>query len=217
MRHRPWPYAARLAAKMADSSLLDTMSGDGLLRVPRTGGIHVSQLLRILYPVKANDITETQLSLMGLAGLAFEDRAELALIALAQEKDWPWHAERPGELTSPEGVKGSPDVLLVPKLKGGILREASLKCTWKSSRGLPLDEDENMFPDKFAYYIGQCKMYCHLLNTMSCVLVVYFVCGDYNRPLIPQFLAWELDFSHQEIEEEWDACMSIAGSLGGGQ
>jgi hypothetical protein len=202
-------------AKMADSSLLDTVQGDGLLRKPRTEGVHASTLLRKLYPVKANDITPEQLATMGMMGLAFEDRAELALLALSAEKDWPWYAERPGELCSAEGVYCSPDVLLIPKPEfPGALREASLKLTWKSCRNLPIDtEDENMFPESFDYYLGQCKFYCYVLDTTSSVLVVNFVCGDYNRPIIPRFLAWELEFSPQEIAEEYDACMSIAKGM----
>lgn len=206
--HRPWQGAARLRDTMCDSSLQDV--GVSLRREPRSGGVHASPLLRKLYPIKENDITEPQLNLMALAGLAFEDRAEQALLSLNGAPDWMWTAERSGEVTSDEGIVCSPDILLASTVDGSV-REVSLKATWKSCRHLPLTgEDENGFPDKFNYYLAQCMCYAHVLGTLSSILVVYFVAGDYTKPLIPQFHAWELEFTVQEREENWDALMTLA-------
>jgi hypothetical protein len=207
---------------MSDSSLLDNLDVSALRRPPRSPGLHMSTLLKVLYPhqneaktAKMDDAgkaeAEKQLRLYGMLGLAFEDRAELALLSLAEEDDWPWYALRPGEI-SIDGVAGSPDILLVPKDEGGEVRELSIKLTWKSSNDLPLEEGEDQFPMKFNYYIGQCKAYAKGLDTTASVLVCYFACGTW-RPAMPQMLGWEFEFSRQEIDEEWDALMTIAQGI----
>lgn len=208
MIHRPWSYTRRLVDRMADSSLQDVSGGVGLVRPPRSEGLHASTLLRKLHPVsKDNGIDEEQLAIYGLLGLAFEDRAELALLSLSKEKDWPWTAFRPGEV-SHDGVACSPDILLVPKVDGP-LRELSLKCTWKSCRNLPTKEEgENEFPlDKFGYYLDQSIGYSTPLDTLGGLLLVYFVCGDYSGARMPKVLGWELEWSEQERAETWDAMM----------
>lgn len=211
MVHRPWPYVARLSARMADSSLLDNMDCSTLARPPRSEGLHASELLHKLYPVKEWDvpITPEQLATFGMLGLAFEDRAQLALESLALESDWPWFVARPGEVMA-NGIACSPDILLVAKDNNGEQRELSIKTCWKSCKDTPYEEEgEDQFPKKFEYYIAQCQTYCVPLNTDSAILLCYFVCGDW-RPPIPQLRGWELEFSNQEISENWDALTTIA-------
>ena len=206
MLHRPWPHTARLVARMADSAL----DGPIAPRLPRSEGLHATTLLRKLHPVDREDISEAQLAIYGLLGLAFEDRAERALIALSKESDWPWTCFRPGEVTH-DGIACSPDILLVPK-DGGALRELSLKCTWKSCRKLPVEiEGEDEFPlDKFGYYIDQMETYGTPLDTLGGVLLAYFVCGDYQGARMPQVLGWEIEWSEQERAETWDALLGVA-------
>lgn len=199
---------------MSDSSLLDTVDVSNIKRPPRSEGLHASTLLRLMHPVKArkgdDEITEEQLRLFGLIGLAFEDRAELALISLAKEADWPWHPVRPGEVEA-GGIACSPDILLVPKNKDEEVRELSLKTTWKSCRHAASTEEEgeNGFSSDFDYYLSQCMTYAVPLDTRASVLFVYFVCGNW-RPPFPQVHGWELEFSDQEIAENWDALNVIA-------
>lgn len=218
MTHRPWPYLQRLIDKMADSALLDGVEAGTLRRPARSGGVHASSLLRKLHPhpneakvalMSDEDKAKAaaQLALYGLLGLAFEDRCEIALTALGQEDDWPWLAIRPGEVEA-EGVACSPDILLVAK-DGSPNRELSIKTTWKSCRGLPLEEGENEFPKSFDYYTAQCKTYAVPLETSGSVLVCYFVCGNWSPP-VPQVHGWELEFSDQELAENWSALMNIA-------
>lgn len=208
MIHRPWKYTQRLVDRMADSSLQDEPGG-GIRRTPRSEGLHASTLLRRLHPIKENDINPTQLAVYGLLGLAFEDRAERALLALSKEEDWPFRAFRPGEVNY-DGVACSPDILLVPK-HTGELRELSLKCTWKSCNKLCLVEGENEFAphDKFDYYMDQCMTYATPLDTFGSVLLAYFVNGNYTGARQPQVLGWELEFSEQERAETWAALMGV--------
>lgn len=193
---------------MADSSLQGTLVHNSV----RSGGMHASTVLREIHKRKKNDITESELATYGLLGLAFEDRAELALNALSLEEDWPWRCFRPGEVEE-SGIKCSPDILLVPKAQGP-LREMSLKSTWKSCRKLPTDhEGENEFDlKKWGYYFDQCMTYATPLDTWGAVLVCYFVVGDYTN-MRPQVFGWELEWSEQERAETWDEVLRTAYDL----
>jgi hypothetical protein len=195
---------------MADSSLPEVR----LRRHERSPGLHASTLLKELHP-HPDPMPESQLRLYGLIGLAFEDRAEVALKTLSEEKDWPYDAFRPGEVDC-NGVACSPDIILEPKrgFPGLTRRELSLKVTWKSCKGLPIKEaGEDEFGPKWAYYISQCQTYARPLETTGSVLLVYFVCGTW-RPPLPQVHGWELDFHPQEIGETWDALETVRGELG---
>lgn len=213
MIHRPWPYTARLIARMADSSLLD-QGFELSKRPPRSPGLHASTLLHKLHPVKkraaGTEIDEDQLALYGLMGLAFEDRAELALLSLSQDGDWPWHCFRPGEVSC-DGIACSPDILLVPK-GAGETRELSIKVSWSSCRHWPTKEEgEGGFPSgKPQYYLDQCMTYATPLDTLGSVLLAYFVNGDYDNARIPQAHGIELDFTEQERAETWSALLGIA-------
>lgn len=210
MIHRPWPYTARLVARMADSSLNDDPMLGSMTRPPRSGGLHASTLLRRLHQQEKNDITPAQLAIYGLVGLAFEDRAERALLSLSNEDDWPWVCLRSDEVTA-DGIACSPDILLIPKTDG-VCRELSLKCTWKSCRGLPTTtEGINEFDlRKWGYYIHQCMTYATPLDTLGSILFVCFVCGDYSGAKQPQIHGWELDYSVEERGEVWAALQTIA-------
>lgn len=222
MVHRLWPYTQRVIDRMADSSLLDAVDVTSLRRPPRSEGLHASTVLRRLHPhpneAKVAKMSEedkakaaAQLALYGLLGLAFEDRCELALRALAKDTDWPWHAVRPGEVSA-GGLACSPDILLVPKHASERPRELSIKTTWKTCGHTPMEEGENEFPKEFNYYIAQCKTYAEPLETVGSVLVCYFVCGTWKPP-VPVVLGWELEFNEVELAENWAAVMQVASEL----
>ncbi len=191
---------------MADSSIRD--KGFTVQRsAPRSPGLHASTLLRGLHPV-GNPMPQEQLSIYSILGYSFEDRAEQALMVLNENPEWPFRSFRPGEVSA-HGVACSPDILMVPKDDSEPF-ELSLKCKWKSCRGLPVaEEGEDQFPKSWAYEISQCQTYALPLGTNKSVLFCYFVNGDY-RPMVPQVHAWELFFSPQEIAETWDALLCIA-------
>ncbi len=193
-----WPYTQRLVDRMADSSLQD--HGLSLTpRPPRSEGLHASTLLKKLHPVEST-ITEAELRVYGLLGLAFEDRAELALLTLSEDADWPWVCYRPGEVHA-DGIACSPDILLVPK-EDGPLMELSLKVTWKSTKEAPDGP-------KFQYYLDQCLTYATPLNTLASVLLVYFVSGDYKGVRKPEVKGWQLAYGEQERAETWQALCNL--------
>jgi hypothetical protein len=200
---------------MADSSLLD-QGFELSRRPPRSEGLHCSTLLHELHPrpkrAEGTEISEKQLRLYGLMGLAFEDRAELALLSLSEEADWPWRCFRPGEVSC-DGIACSPDIMLSPK-EDGEMKELSLKVGWDSCRRLPIHEEgEDAFPGsptKWPYRLDQCVAYATPLDTCSAVILVYFVNGDYEGAKIPQVHGWELEFTEQERGDTWRALLGLA-------
>lgn len=209
MKFDPWPYTQRLIDRLADSSLQD--SGVTLTpRPPRSPGLHASALLKRLHPVESA-ITEAELRIYGLLGLAFEDRVELALLTLSQEPDWPWDCYRPGEVEC-DGIACSPDILLVPK-GAGPLMEMSIKVTWKSTKEAPDGP-------KFSYYADQSLCYGTPLHTLDGILLIYFVNGGYEflqkrkrgedgKPPLPQVRGWQMAWSEQERAETWQALCNL--------
>jgi hypothetical protein len=216
VRHRLWPYTQQLVDRMSNSSLQDVGIAS-LARLPRSEGLHASTLLKMLHPVEST-ITEAELRIYGLLGLAFEDRAELALLSLSQDPDWPWECVRPGEVVK-DGIACSPDILLIPK-ENSHIRELSLKVTWKSTKEAPDGP-------KFQYYVDQCLAYATPLDTMASVLLVYFVNGDYSHmqkqkarpsggkgsPPKPLVVGYELAFTPHERAETWQALLGLKKGL----
>lgn len=188
---------------MADSSL----DGQLPMREPRSEGTHASTLLKMLHTVESS-ITAEELKVYGLLGLAFEDRAERALISLSNEPDWPWQCERSGEVEC-DGVACSPDILMFSK-EDGEVQEMSLKATWKSPRDAPEGE-------KFSYYRDQSLTYATPLDTLKGVLLVYFVNGVYvkykrgeqAKPPVPLVRGWQMEWSLQERGEMWQAIQNL--------
>lgn len=210
MNHKPWPFVKRLTEAMADSSLPPAPLNHG----ERSAGLHLSTLLRKLHPIESSKAAlDDALSVMGLLGLAFEDRAERALCYLSKQEDWPWVSFRPGEVVSEEGIKCSPDILMVPKPRAEDqqLRELSLKCTWKSATGWPTEPGENGFDPKFGYYLDQSMGYSTPLDTLGGFLVCYFVRSNYKVFIpSPDVLGVELEWSVQERGETWQQLLAIA-------
>ncbi len=114
-------------------------------------------------------------------------------------------AERPGEFRSSNGIIYSPDLLIS---NGVPLRLGEIKATWKSSKDTPTKKGEQFGP-KFDKYMSQLKLYAHDLETPYARLYTFFVNGDYKRR-VPQFKAWDLEFTAQELHEEWQTMMGFA-------
>lgn len=203
MIHRPWD-TTDLIAMASRSDLPQHPTTDRT----RSSGLHISDLYHKLYPKELNDITPQELNTYAILGLALEDRLERALIELGKRDGY--HVERPKEIESEEGLFGSPDLfILQPPRRPLIIGE--MKAPWKSSGGCPKEEGENGFPSKFDIYLCQVMAYAHVVDTLDGLLIIYFVNGDWSRrPPRPQLLAWELEFSLQEREENWDALIQIA-------
>ncbi len=164
-------------------------SAPGYVRSP---GLHASAIYSDLYAAlepKRYGGTDGPDPLRMELGLALEEGLEESLRRR-------WGFERPGEFTTPEGIIFTPD-LFIPE--GDTFRVGEIKLTWMSSKGMPTDL-ANGFPPKFDKWMCQLMFYCEELGTDLGRLYAFFVNGNY-APSRPQLMAWDLQFSKRELQE----------------
>lgn len=178
-------------------------------KAERTKGLHMSDIYNDLHkkldPKRygGHFTKDEQDAYMG-AGMALEDMLEEGLIRRLSECG----GGRPGEFTSNEGIIYSPDLILF----NGATRLGEIKLTWMSSKEVPR-EKATQFPPKFAKYFTQMKSYCYCLETGHARLYAFFVNGDY-RKRTPELLAWDIEFSKRDLEENWTMMMNHARHMG---
>lgn|SRR3990167_2849397 len=173
---------------------------------PRSSGLHMSTLYNDLYarlePKRFAKGGPLDALKMG-AGLALESVLEAAL-----KERFGQLAVRPGELLTVDGIAYSPDLVIF----NGETRLGEIKLTWMSSKSVPRKPD-NGFPDKFGKWLCQMQCYCHELETPFARLIGFFVNGSY-KPMQPELLAWDFEFSTREIDETWAMVMNNARHQG---
>lgn len=173
----------RLTELNVNAADLDNISQEQL--GTRSVGLHVSAIIRHIMVTSGlaesgNDFTDDDLNMFATIGRLWEQM-------LADVLFRPPRYIRPGELEL-DGIFGSPDAV---DCDDSCLME--FKVTWKSS---------NRAIESFFKYMLQVKAYCHMLKLTRCRLYVFFVCGNW-RPPIPQFKAWEIEFSEHELKDNW--------------
>lgn len=174
---------------------------------PRTRGegvVHVSDIYKILMqrlqPKRFNNDKPMDMQRVQV-GLLFESMLEEALARR-------FALHRPGEIVSDEGVYMSPDGVNITLVSG-----EEYKATYMSSRAGITDAD-GMPLDKFYHWFVQMKAYAKWLGVTKFMLRVLFLCGDYTQPYGPQFKSWEIEFTDEEIEENWTMLMNVAREAG---
>ncbi len=182
----------------------------------RTAGLHMSDIYGSLYKElepKRFDTGEPMDRNRLELGLSLEIVLEEGLRTRLSEQ-----SGRPGEFVEPEhGIIYSPDLIIF----NGKTRLGEIKLTWMSSSQVPR-EANGSFPPKFDKYFTQMKLYCRCLETPYARLLAFFVNGDYsfrksgNRsvPAAPELLAWDIEFTKRELNEEWQMCMQHAKMRG---
>lgn len=145
------------------------------------------------------------------AGLALETMLERGLKERLSAE-----SGRPGEFVEPEhGIIFSPDLIIF----NHCTRVGEIKLTWMSSREVPREAmTSNGFPPKFDKYMSQMMLYGRCLETPYARLLAFFVNGDYSFrrkgrgsvPAGPELLAWDIEFTRREMDEEWDTMISHA-------
>ena len=160
----------------------------------RTEGLHVSAIIQHIMVTsglsEANDFTSNDLNLFAIIGRLWEQMLANVMFPAPRYV-------RPGELEC-EGIYGSPDAV---DTHDACLME--FKVTWKSSR----HEIGTFFK-----YMLQVKAYCYMLGLTRVRLYVCFVCGNYKPPL-PQFRAWDIEFSPHEIKDAWRMILTNAKEM----
>lgn len=183
----------------------------------RTPGLHVSSIIRllamdrgILTPQDAEELSLVDVRDMSGIGIIAELRIHMGL---AWEDHYlkclPDVQKHPGELKL-DGVYLSPDgesvsvIFTLPGKWGVIIHE--VKCTYKSTntttpRGKVLEGKKNFL------WMCQLKSYCKAKGTRHAVLHVLHVCGDYIRPIVPMLYRYHIEFTQQELDDNWNLLM----------
>jgi hypothetical protein len=99
-----------------------------------------------------------------------------------------------------DGIYGSPDGF---DCEDYALEE--FKATWRSSR-------RDIVEDFWSWHV-QIKAYCHMLGCSTVRLRVFFVNGDY-RESGPQIKMWQMSFTEEELQENWDMLTAHSRSKG---
>lgn len=171
---------------------------------PRSAGLHLStiygRLLERLHPKKYDRSKPMDMRRIEI-GLIFENMLERGLA----EK---FATVRPGEVISDEGIAMSPDGVN-PDLVAG----EEYKATFKSCRHGLVDEYGMPLPQFLGWFL-QMKGYAKWLGVRRFILRVLFLNGDYSQPLTPQFRCFDIEFSDEEVEENWTMLMNFAKKEG---
>lgn len=188
----------------------------GASKNPRSGGLHLSEIYNDLFarlePKRYSTGGPINKVLLE-AGVVFEELLERALVLRLQET-----IGRPEEIVfedEEEGIiiKCSPDLFIIDEQ--GNFRIGEIKLTWKSSRDVPREAGENGFPPKFKKYFVQMMGYCYVAQTPYARLITLFVNGQYiPGPPEPELLAWDIEFSTQELQENWAMLLNHARDRG---
>lgn len=183
------------------------------LGAPRSPGVHLSRIIRgiaqesgILKPEWADDLGLVEVEGEQEAwwdGLDTASRLRMS-IGLAWEQ---WYipqlldvVDHPGEMRV-DGIYmthdgESIDTILTPRGQKPILALHEVKATYKSTKTVGDLSGQWM-------WLAQCKGYCKGLQTLRAYLHVLFLCGNYKYPISPQLIRWQIDFTPDEIEENW--------------
>jgi hypothetical protein len=170
--------------------------------INRGDGIHASHIYsdfaNKLHPTKyTEDMDPITRDLLFTIGLAWEQYLEKVLVANGVM------CQRPGELESPEGIKYSPDLLII----NGDDRLGEIKATYKSSRDCVPGND------KFDRYLLQTKLYCYWTGIPRCRFYVLYLHGNYIRGpegKMIDFKAWDIEFTKRELKENYTMLMNHA-------
>lgn len=151
------------------------------------------------------------------AGLAFEEALERMFVP-AIPGGWrpePIFVEVPGTKRTVDGkvVPGVGGIWcsidnLDPDTVPGKLVVREFKLTWYSANK-PCPEDEVYWP-----WLVQIKGYCKAVGTTLAILTALHIVGNYAPPKPWPPRGWGLEFTPQEIEENWFMIVQHAKSKG---
>jgi hypothetical protein len=176
---------------------------------PRSDGVHVSSIIRciateagILKPEQAEElslvdvrqITDPTAILRMSIGLAIEEWYIPKILSRYGVID------HPGEMLF-DGVYMShdaEDLSVIITLQQLAMRVHEVKATYKSTKTVgDLTDERNWM------WLAQIKAYCLALGTRFAVLHVWFINGDYTWPMRPHREVRELEFTQEELEDNW--------------
>lgn len=176
-------------------------------KYPRSQGVHVSAIIRciatesgILKPewaeelslVDIREIKDPVAILRINIGLAWEEHY---IPMLKDVIDHPGEMELDGIYMTHDGESVS--VIITDNRTKWCMVVHEVKATYKSTNTVGDLKSQWM-------WLAQIKAYCKSLNTRHAMLHILFLCGDYTYPIRPTLECWKIEFTQQEIEDNWD-------------
>lgn len=166
----------------------------------RGEGLHVSEIYNSLFQKLEPNRYRSDGPIPDLPmaiGLAWEQYLEKVLVENGVL------CARPGELTSEEGIKYTPDLLIV----NGEDRIGEIKTTKLSSRTDPTHK-------KFDKYLTQGKIYCYWAQIPRIRYYVLHLNGNWKGAHEPVMNVWDVDFTARELHDEYRLLMNHAKDEG---
>jgi len=180
-------------------------------KTPRSPGTHVSGIIRcvateagILRVTEVEEVSLTDVRVISdpvaitriCMGLAWEEWYIPNILEPQQGV-----VDHPGEMKL-EGVYMTHDgesvsMVLSDGKEFYTLVIHEVKVTYKSTKTVADVSGEWM-------WLAQIKSYCKAAGTRHARLHVLFVCGDYTYPIKPILACWDLEFTQQELDDNWD-------------
>jgi hypothetical protein len=202
----------------------------------RAEGLHASDLYNDFYadsdPKKygylRRDASNSVNPLLVEPGLIFESMLEEGLQRRLGSLET---IERPGEFHHADIYEGvpftihyNPDLFIF----NGQFRVGEIKCTWMHSK-IKHDEYElfkagdrdaagkirdTLLDPKYDKYLTQMKLYMKMLQTLYGRLYIFFVNGTGQPPFPPQLLAWDIEFTQDELDANYRMLINHGFSKG---
>jgi len=179
-------------------------------KTPRSVGTHVSSIIRciatemgILKPewaeelslVDVRSITDPIAILRISIGLAIEQWYIPEILRTYGVIDHPDELLYDGVYMSPDGEDESVIITLQDYLL--LTRVHEVKATYKSTKTVGDLSKQWM-------WLAQMKAYCIAKGTRFAVMHCWFLCGDYTYPISPKRVVWEIEFTQEELDDNWN-------------
>lgn len=193
----------------------------GELRLPpsrtaRGEGIHVSSIIRCiatetgilkpewceeldlleLLPSTRERFNDPTVALKICMGLAWE---EWYVPHLPEVVDHPGEMEVDGVYMNHDGEELT--LFLIDEREQYHPVVVEVKTTYKSIN--TVGRDVNAMKTQWMW-MAQVKSYCKGVGTRFARVHVLFICGDYSYPIQPVLLIYEIEFTQEEIDDNWD-------------
>lgn len=182
-------------------------------KTKRSEGVHVSAIIRaiasetgILKPewveeislLDHREITDPVAILRISIGLAWEEwYIPNVLGPMFNVSDHPGEMCLDSIYMTPDGESIDSVIITRNKKTGAVLRIHEVKATYKSVNTVGDPPDDPL-------YMMQIKSYCKASNTRFAALHILFLGGDYTYPLKPVIKCWFLEFTQEELDDNWD-------------
>lgn len=179
----------------------------------RSPGLHMSTILHDIEKVLnakryASGITQPELEMFGSLGFLWERVLEDTLADITVTSD-PARYFRPDEQKM-DGVYLTPDYADLDFWGDGTCEFGleEWKVIWKSSRSL------DNFERNFWRFIVQSKSYCRALGCLLVRFRILCIVGNWQDNIAPVCRTFEIEYTPQELEENWSMLMNHAKAKG---